>query len=126
MTPLQVAAGTGPRHGAFSRDTIAGSYFFYLVGELAGTVTAYRIDYTNSSAGGITFNQVGVYDTLNATAKFPKNPNGSTKVAPAEIALTVSEIAPILRYPLSSPYKSLLDLNTMSQIWWILPAAQTH
>jgi hypothetical protein len=62
---------------------------FYLVGELSGLVTAYKVEYENSPAG-LKFTNTSAYNTLNPGEAFPANPDGSSKVAPAEIAVTVS------------------------------------
>lgn len=52
--PLVAKAGSGPRHGTFSRDPISGKYVYYLVSELAGTITAYTATYGGPQKG-ITF-----------------------------------------------------------------------
>jgi 6-phosphogluconolactonase (cycloisomerase 2 family) len=85
--PLHTSPGYGPRHGTFSRDPIAGNYIFYLVGELAGKITAYRVNHNSS---GLSFSEIASYDTLSVGKPFPPNPDGSSKVAPAEITVTVS------------------------------------
>jgi len=85
--PLKTSPGYGPRHGAFSLDKIAGSYVFYLVGELSGNVTAYRVDYGHDG-NDLKFHEIASYGTLNPGESFPKNPDGSSKVAPAEIEIT--------------------------------------
>jgi 6-phosphogluconolactonase (cycloisomerase 2 family) len=54
LTPLKAKAGSGPRHGAFTLDPIAGHYVFYLVAEIASSVTAYRVAYVDT-VGGMTF-----------------------------------------------------------------------
>jgi len=82
---LRTSPGYGPRHGIFSHDKIAGSYIFYLVGELAGKVTAYRV---KISPAGLAFEEIASYDTLSPGKLFPPNPNGQSKVAPAEITIT--------------------------------------
>jgi 6-phosphogluconolactonase (cycloisomerase 2 family) len=84
--PLKTPAGYGPRHGVFSHDKISGSYIFYLVGELVGAVTAYTVSYEDS---GPMFSKIASYSTLNPAQKFPLNPDGSSKVAPAAIDITV-------------------------------------
>jgi 6-phosphogluconolactonase (cycloisomerase 2 family) len=84
--PLKTTPGYGPRHGTFSLDKICGNYIFYLVGELAGKVTAYRVYYEDS---GLMFHEIASYGTLNPGKSFPLNPDGSSKVAPAEIEITV-------------------------------------
>lgn len=86
VTPLKVPAGYGPRHGKFSLDKISGTHMFYLVGELVAEVTAFKVSYKNSS---IVFEKFASYSTMNPGQKFPLNPDGSTKVAPGGIGITV-------------------------------------
>jgi 6-phosphogluconolactonase (cycloisomerase 2 family) len=88
-TSLRTSLGVGPRHGVFSPDPIAGSHMFYLVGELSGNITAYRVGY-KPHLSGMTFDEIASYGTLNPGVSFPLNPEGSSKVAPAEIDITVS------------------------------------
>ncbi|QDS72943.1 hypothetical protein FKW77_008317 [Venturia effusa] len=85
IAPLRTSAGYGPRHGKFSLDKISGTYKFYLVGELSALVTAYSVSYQD---GGITFEKIASYDTVNPEQKLPLNPDGSTKTAPAGIDIT--------------------------------------
>lgn len=85
---LVTEPGYGPRHGAFSLDPINGSYFFYLVGELSGNLTAYRVSYAEGY-GGMSFTKLATYKTLNSGEQFPPNLVGQSKTAPAEIAITV-------------------------------------
>lgn len=82
-TPLVAAPGSGPRHAVFSHEPISGSYKFYLVSELGGTVTAYDVAYPK--AGGITFTALSnaVYD-VRGTGSHPKMAVG-TGPAPAEV-----------------------------------------
>lgn len=82
-TPLVAAPGSGPRHAVFSHGPISGSYKFYLVSELSGTVTAYDVAYPK--AGGIAFTAIknGVYD-VRGPGSHPKMPAGAGP-APAEI-----------------------------------------
>jgi 6-phosphogluconolactonase (cycloisomerase 2 family) len=89
VAPLVTAPGYGPRHGAFSLDTINGNYIFYLVGELAGNVTAYKVSYGDGSKG-MSFQELASYKTLKPGESFPPNPDGQSKTAPAEIQVTVS------------------------------------
>jgi 6-phosphogluconolactonase (cycloisomerase 2 family) len=84
---LRTSPGYGPRHGVFTRDPIGGNYIFYLVGELAGKVTAYRV---KSNSSGLGFEEIASYNTLTPGKSYPLNPDGSSKVAPAEITITVS------------------------------------
>lgn len=87
IAPLKTPAGYGPRHGKFSLDKISGTQVFYLVGELVAVVSAYSVSYKD---GGIAFEKIASYSTLNPDQKFPLNPDGSTKAAPAGIDITVS------------------------------------
>lgn len=58
LDPLKTAAGTGPRHAAFWNPYgITGDTYFYLVGELAATVTAYKVTY-KPDHGGLSFTEV--------------------------------------------------------------------
>lgn len=86
IAPLKTPAGYGPRHGKFSLDKISGTYVFYLVGELVAAVDAYSVSYKE---GGIAFDKLASYSTLNPDQKFPLNSDGSSKVAPAGIDITV-------------------------------------
>ncbi|KAF2764409.1 putative isomerase YbhE [Teratosphaeria nubilosa] len=84
LEPLKAAAGSGPRHGAFwnpysvvSEDSTT---YFYLVAELASTVTGYAVQYLPNN-GGLSFTKVyesTTYGLLNL-------PEGN---APAEIHVT--------------------------------------
>jgi 6-phosphogluconolactonase (cycloisomerase 2 family) len=94
---LRTSPGYGPRHGVFSHDKIAGNYIFYLVGELAGKITAYKV---TSSDGSLSFQEIASYGTLSPGKVFPPNPDGSSKVAPAEITITVREILSPLYFQL--------------------------
>lgn len=87
IAPLKTPPGYGPRHGRFSLDKISGTHVFYLVGELVALVSAYSVSYKD---GGITFEKIASYSTINPDQKFPLNPDGSTKVAPAGVDITVS------------------------------------
>ena len=86
LAPLVAAPGSGPRHGAFWNPyavTGAGSpTYFYLVSELASTVTGYSVTYLPNN-GGLNFTEVfksSTYGLLNQPAYN----------APAEIHVTVS------------------------------------
>lgn len=89
LTPqasLMTTPGYGPRHGVFSRTKAAsGVNLFYLVGELSARVTVFKVDYDST---GIKFTNLSSMDTLRPGQSFPANPDGSTKVAPAEIDIT--------------------------------------
>lgn len=89
VAPLVTVPGYGPRHGAFSLDLINGNYIFYLVGELSGNLTAFKVSYEDGY-GGMSFESLAVYKSLNPGESFPPNPDGQSKTAPAEIQITVS------------------------------------
>jgi hypothetical protein len=88
-TPLKAKAGSGPRHGAFTLDTIAGHYVFYLGAEIASTVTAYRVTYADA-VGGMTFDEIGVYSTLAPGQAVPATTTGESTGVAAEVAVSVS------------------------------------
>ncbi|KAK3111593.1 hypothetical protein LTR53_013011 [Teratosphaeriaceae sp. CCFEE 6253] len=84
LSPLEAPGGSGPRHAAFWNPyavTGAGSdTYFYLVSELASTVTSYAVTYLPNN-GGLNFTEVfksTTYGLLNL-------PEGN---APAEIHVT--------------------------------------
>ncbi|KAL9107489.1 MAG: hypothetical protein Q9227_007590 [Pyrenula ochraceoflavens] len=87
LSPLHTASGSGPRHGAFSLDPISGSYIFYLDAEISSTVTAYRVSYSNGTAGGLTFNEIGVYSSLAPGQAIPPTTTGESTGVAAEIAV---------------------------------------
>lgn len=96
LSPLEVAPGTGPRHAVFwnAYGVACESCltYFYLVGELASTVTGFAVEYL-PNGGGLNFTQINnssTYGLLN-------QPEGN---APAEIQVTVSIAC--LRFPCSS------------------------
>lgn len=82
-TPLSVAPGSGPRHAEFySPSGLACencTLYLYVVGELAGTITAYRVTYP--AAGGLAFEEVYTTNTYGGGAL----PAG---IAPAEIEIS--------------------------------------
>ena len=86
--PLQVAAGSGPRHGVFSLDPISGNYMYYLAAEISSTITAYRVTY-EPSLGGLGFDMVAVYDSLGPGAAIPATTTGESTGVAAEIAISV-------------------------------------
>lgn len=79
---LKAAAGSGPRHAAFyNPSALAGSTtYFYLVAELAGTVTAYSVEYLPNK-GGLAFTQLGKQPTTGTYHLHRRN-------APAEIHIS--------------------------------------
>jgi hypothetical protein len=97
-SPIAVPPGCGPRHGAFWQSG-SGKTMFYLVGELDSTVTVYDVTYGKTQANGeaptISFKISSVVDTVDKQTKSQRNSDGSTKVAPAEIIVSVS-IHPLL------------------------------
>jgi hypothetical protein len=95
-TPLKAKAGSGPRHAAFTLDPISGHYVFYLVAEIASTVTAYRVTYADA-VGGMTFDQIGVYSTLAPGQAIPATTTGESTGVAAEVAVSVG-VALIVAY----------------------------
>jgi 6-phosphogluconolactonase (cycloisomerase 2 family) len=77
-TDLAAAAGSGPRHGTFLKT--GQRTFFYLIAELANTVTVYDVTYNKNSLG---FNKLFVTSTYGDT----RVPDGA---AAGEILLSVS------------------------------------
>lgn len=82
LTPLNAAAGSGPRHGAFWTPDSSEETYFYIVAELAGTVTGYSVTYI-PDCGGLEFTQVYESPTFGTKPQ----PVGT---APAEIQIAVS------------------------------------
>ncbi|EMC97877.1 hypothetical protein BAUCODRAFT_31884 [Baudoinia panamericana UAMH 10762] len=84
LAPLQAPPGSGPRHAAFWNPYGTScencTTYFYLVSELASTVTGYAVRYL-PNGGGLNFTQVFVSSTYGILNK----PQGN---APAEIAVT--------------------------------------
>lgn len=87
LPPLKVAPGSGPRHGAFSHDPIAGKYIYYLAAEIASTVTAYRVSYLPNDAG-LSFEKIGVYSSLSPGQPIPPTTTGESTGVAAEIAVS--------------------------------------
>ena len=83
--PLDIKAGSGPRHGAFTRDPISGHYIFYIAAEIASTVTAYDVSY---SASGISFTEIASYSTLSPGQPIPPTTTGESTGVAAEIAVS--------------------------------------
>ncbi|WPH00863.1 putative isomerase YbhE [Acrodontium crateriforme] len=81
LDPLKVKPGTGPRHAAFWQPTSSGKTYFYLVAELAATVTGYSVEYL-SNGKGLNFTQI--YSSPTYGDKL-KQPPGN---APAEITVS--------------------------------------
>lgn len=81
QTPYTAPPASGPRHGAF-HVTDGGDTYFYLVSELANTVSSFKVTYGEGSEG-MTFTNIdthGIYGD-------EKIPEGA---AAAECLLTVS------------------------------------
>jgi 6-phosphogluconolactonase (cycloisomerase 2 family) len=87
MTPLKTKAGSGPRHGAFSLDPISGHYIYYLVAEIASTVTAYKVTYLSNN-GGLSFESIGVYSSLSPGQAIPPTTTGESTGVAAEITVS--------------------------------------
>lgn len=60
LTDIQLAPGSGPRHGVFQK--VDRSTFFHVVSELANTVTSFKVSYGGNSS--ISINQVGQISTF--------------------------------------------------------------
>lgn len=60
LTDIQLAPGSGPRHGVFQK--VDKSTFFHVVSELASTVTSFKVSYDGNSS--ISMNQVGQISTF--------------------------------------------------------------
>lgn len=60
LTDIQLAPGSGPRHGVFQK--VDRSTFFHVVSELANTVTSFKVSYDGNSS--ISMNQVGHLSTF--------------------------------------------------------------
>lgn len=86
---LQAKAGSGPRHGAFSLDPVSGEYVFYLAGEIAATVTGYRVAY-QPNRGGLVFTEVtnGVYPSLGPGHPVPATTTGESTGVTAELTFS--------------------------------------
>nr|POE49757.1 putative 6-phosphogluconolactonase [Quercus suber] len=80
LDPLQAAPGSGPRHAAFWTHACSDETYFYLVAELASTVTAYHVTYLPGN-DGLQFDEVFKSTTFGSQPL----PAGN---APAEIHVT--------------------------------------
>jgi 6-phosphogluconolactonase (cycloisomerase 2 family) len=88
-SPIAAPHGSGPRHGAFWKSD-SEKTVFYLVGELDSTVIVYDVEYgTEGGKPDIKFQRSAVVATIDKDKTLPHNTDGSTKVPPAEIAITV-------------------------------------
>jgi 6-phosphogluconolactonase (cycloisomerase 2 family) len=91
LESFEVLKGTGPRHAAFWNPSGVACEtcptYFYLVSELAGTVTSYQVSYL-LNGGGLTFRQVQISRTTGP--HFVKQ-----RTAPAEITISVSSVLPL-------------------------------
>ena len=106
---LKAKAGSGPRHAAFTLDPVAGHYVFYLVAEIASTVTAYRVMYADG-VGGMTFEEIGVYSTLAPGEAIPATTTGESTGVAAEVAVSVS-IAVVAWFFSLCVQKSSISIN---------------
>ena len=86
LSPLKAESGSGPRHAAFWNPYGVAcegcTTYFYLVSELASTVTSYAVSYL-ANGSGLSFTEVSKQSTFGLL----KPPKGN---APAEIHVTVS------------------------------------
>lgn len=82
VAPLKVPAGSGPRHGVFYNPSgfAGGATYFYLMSELAATVTSYAVTYLPDNAG-LEFKEMVSVSTSWLY-------NVPSQGAPAEIALS--------------------------------------
>jgi 6-phosphogluconolactonase (cycloisomerase 2 family) len=98
LKSLEVLEGTGPRHAAFWNPSGVACEtcptYFYLVSELAGTVTSYQVSYLHNGSG-LTFRQVQISRTTGP--HFVKQ-----RTAPAEIVISVSSLLPLPTNDLST------------------------
>lgn len=85
LSPLKVKPGSGPRHGAFTRDPISGHYIFYIGAEIASTVTAYRVTYSSSS---MSFAEIASYSSLSPGEAIPATTTGESTGVAAEVAIS--------------------------------------
>lgn len=60
LTDIQLAPGSGPRHGVFQK--VDKSTFFHVVSELANTVTSFKVSYDGNSS--ISMKQIGQISTF--------------------------------------------------------------
>lgn len=84
---LKAKAGSGPRHGAFSLDTINGNYYFYLAEEIAASVVSYKVTYL-PNGGGLKFDQIDTDSTLAPGQTPPPTTTGESTGVSAEITIS--------------------------------------
>lgn len=116
LDPLQAAAGSGPRHAAFWNPYGVAcegcTTYFFLVAELASTVTSYAVEYL-PNGGGLSFTQVFNSTTFGLLKLPPEN-------APAEVVVTPDNKYIIISnrgdnsFSLPQPDGSLLTSDTLT------------
>lgn len=120
LTPapsLQAAPGSGPRHGAFLKTGL--STFFYLIAELANTVTVYDVsyNYTDMTLGFTEVCKTGTH----GTDEVPE------KAQAAEIALSPDNRFLLLssRYESSAPSDPIITFSINSSTGELTLVAST-
>lgn len=94
--PLCVQPGSGPRHAVFwsaGGQRGNGAVFMYVLGELANSITGYRVAYPPN--GGMVFRKVSIASSL--VGGTPKTPSSA-----AEIMLSVRSPSPTVTDPTGS------------------------
>ena len=81
VEPLAVPAGSGPRHAAFA--VIEDATYLYVLNELANTILAYAVTYTDS---GMSFDEIHHSSIYGEYGQVPEG------VTSAEVLVTVSSI----------------------------------
>jgi 6-phosphogluconolactonase (cycloisomerase 2 family) len=93
LDPLKAEPGTGPRHAAFWNPYSVAcegcTTFFYLVGELAASVTSYAVTY-KPNGGGLEFEQVFNSTTYGLLNLPPGTAPAEVHVSPDNKYLTIS------------------------------------
>ncbi|KAK3944925.1 Lactonase, 7-bladed beta-propeller-domain-containing protein [Diplogelasinospora grovesii] len=89
VTPLVAAPGSGPRHGVFL-TTEAGKTFFYLIAELANTITGYEVTYNKKNS------------TLSFTQFYLSGSHGLGNAVPAGAAAAEIALSPDKRFLIAS------------------------
>ena len=93
LDPLQAASGSGPRHAAFWNPYSVAcegcTTYFYLVAELASTVTSYAVTYL-PNGGGLSFEKVYESTTFGLLKLPPANAPAEIHVTPDNKYITIS------------------------------------
>ncbi|KAK4495398.1 hypothetical protein PRZ48_013729 [Zasmidium cellare] len=91
LDSLKAKAGSGPRHAAFyTPSSLAGSTtYFYLVAELASTVTGYAVTYLPNN-GGLSFTELSVQPTTGPYTLHRINAPAEIHVSPDNRFLLIS------------------------------------